>query len=106
MQKLAEAMTEKCIVAGIKLSGGKATVQKSYYKEIGACGVEEKRIAPYLGQLINYLNGDYYAGLDVGFNHAMLQRLRNYTEYTTTYPDPDIGSSVLLIVFIMQCVEQ
>lgn len=93
VQKLAEAMTEKCIVAGIKLSGGKATVQKSYYKEIGACGVEEKRIAPYLGQLINYLNGDYYAGLDVGFNHAMLQRLRNYTEYTTTYSDPDIGSS-------------
>ena len=31
-------MTEKCMVAGIKLSGGKTTVQKSYYKEIGAFG--------------------------------------------------------------------
>ena len=93
VKKLAEAMTEKCMVAGINLSGGKATVQKSYYKDIGAFQVEEKRIYSYLGQLINYLNGDYYAGLDVGFNYDMLQRLRNYTEYTTTYSDPDIGSS-------------
>ena len=93
VQKLAEAMTEKCIVAGINLSGGKAVIQKSYHKEIGACSVEEKRIFPYLGELINYLNGDYYGGLDVGFNYDMLQTLRNYTDYTTTYSDPDIGSS-------------
>ena len=93
VKKLAEAMTEKCMVAGINLSGGKATVQKSYYKDIGAFQVEEKRIYSYLGQLINYLNGDYYAGLDVGFNYDMLQSLRRYTDYTTTYSDPDIGSS-------------
>ena len=93
VQKLAEAMTEKCMVAGINLSGGKAVIQKSYHKEIGACSVEEKRIFPYLGELINYLNGDYYGGLDVGFNYDMLQTLRNYTDYTTTYSDPDIGSS-------------
>ena len=93
VQKLAEAMTEKCIVAGINLSGGKAVIQKSYHKEIGACSVEEKRIFPYLGELINYLKGDYYGGLDVGFNYDMLETLRNYTDYTTTYSDPDIGSS-------------
>tara|TARA_B100001057_G_scaffold482744_1_gene558575 strand:+ start:320 stop:1471 length:1152 start_codon:yes stop_codon:yes gene_type:complete len=93
VQKLAEAMTEKCMVAGINLSGGKAVIQKSYHKKIGACSVEEKRIFPYLGELINYLNGDYYGGLDVGFNYDMLQTLRNYTDYTTTYSDPDIGSS-------------
>ena len=93
VQKLAEAMTEKCMVAGIKLSGGKATVQQSYYKDIGAFAVQEKRVYPYLGELINYLKGDYYGGLDVGFNYNMLQKLRNYTEYTTTYSDPDIGSS-------------
>ena len=81
------------MVAGINLSGGKAVIQKSYHKEIGACSVEEKRIFPYLGELINYLNGDYYGGLDVGFNYDMLQTLRNYTDYTTTYSDPDIGSS-------------
>ena len=55
--------------------------------------MEEKRIPAYLGQLINYLNGDYYAGLDVGFDYTMLERLRGYTEYTTTYSDPNIGSS-------------
>ena len=93
VQKLAEAMTEKCMVAGIKLSGGKAVIQKSYYKDIGACSSEEKRIFPYLGELINYLKGDYYGGLDVGFNYDMLQTLRRYTDYTTTYSDPDIGSS-------------
>ena len=93
VQHLARAMTEKCMVAGIQLSGGKATIQKSYYKEIGAFGLEEKRIPAYLGQLINYLNGDYYAGLDVGFDYTMLERLRGYTEYTTTYSDPNIGSS-------------
>tara|TARA_B100001094_G_scaffold331028_1_gene398009 strand:+ start:2769 stop:3920 length:1152 start_codon:yes stop_codon:yes gene_type:complete len=93
VQKLAEAMTEKCMVAGIKLSGGKSVVQQSYHREIGQCGVEEKRIFPYLGELINHLNGDYYGGLDVGFDYKMLQRLRNYTEYTTTYSDPDIGGS-------------
>ena len=93
VQKLAEAMTEKCMVAGIKLSGGKTAIQKSYHKDIGAFQVEEKRIYPYLGELINYLNGDYYGGLDVGFNFDMLQKLRNYTEFTTTYSDPDIGSS-------------
>ena len=92
VQKLAEAMTEKCMVAGIKLSGGKAVIQKSYYKDIGACSLEEKRIFPYLGELINYLKGDYYGGLDVGFNYNMLQTLRRYTDYTTTYSDPDIGS--------------
>jgi len=93
VQKLAEAMTEKCMVAGIKLSGGKTAIQKSYHKDIGAFQVEEKRIYPYLGELINYLNGDYYGGLDVGFNYDMLQNLRRYTEYTTTYSDPNIGSS-------------
>tara|TARA_B100001027_G_C16254129_1_gene326030 strand:+ start:119 stop:1270 length:1152 start_codon:yes stop_codon:yes gene_type:complete len=93
VQKLAEAMTEKCMVAGIKLSGGKTAIQKSYHKDIGAFQLEEKRIYPYLGELINYLNGDYYGGLDVGFNFDMLQKLRNYTEFTTTYSDPDIGSS-------------
>ena len=35
----------------------------------------------------NYLNGDYYAGLDVGFDYTMLERLRGGTEYTTTYSD-------------------
>jgi len=93
VQKLAEAMTEKCMVAGIKLSGGKTVVQKSYHRDIGAFGVDEKRIYPYLGELINYLNGDYYGGLDVGFNFDMLQNLRRYTDFTTTYSDPDIGSS-------------
>ena len=93
VQKLAEAMTEKCMVAGIKLSGGKTVVQKSYHKDIGAFGVDEKRVYPYLGELINYLNGDYYGGLDVGFNFDMLQQLRRYTDFTTTYSDPDIGSS-------------
>lgn len=93
VQKLAEAMTEKCMVAGIKLSGGKTSIQKSYHKDIGAFQVEEKRIYPYLGELINYLNGDYYGGLDVGFNFDMLQQLRRYTDFTTTYSDPDIGSS-------------
>ena len=92
-QKLAEAMTEKCMVAGIKLSGGKTTIQQSYHKEIGAFSVEEKRIYPYLGELINYLKGDYYGGLDVGFDFNMLEKLRRYTDYTTTYSDPDIGSS-------------
>jgi glutamate dehydrogenase/leucine dehydrogenase len=71
VQKLAEAMTEKCMVAGIKLSGGKATVQQSYHKDIGAFAVQEKRVYPYLGELINYLKGDYYGGLDVGFNYNM-----------------------------------
>ena len=93
VQKLAEAMTEKCMVAGIKLSGGKTAIQKSYHRDIGAFQVEEKRIYPYLGELINYLNGDYYGGLDVGFNFDMLQQLRRYTDFTTTYSDPDIGSS-------------
>ena len=93
VQKLAEAMTEKCMVAGIKLSGGKTAIQKSYHKDIGAFQVEEKRVYPYLGELINYLNGDYYGGLDVGFNFDMLQQLRRYTDFTTTYSDPDIGSS-------------
>ena len=93
VQKLSEAMTEKCMVAGIKLSGGKTVVQQSYHKDIGAFNVDEKRIYPYLGELINYLNGDYYGGLDVGFNFDMLQNLRRYTDFTTTYSDPDIGSS-------------
>ena len=93
VQKLAQAMTEKCMVAGIQLSGGKATIQKNYYKNIGACQLDEKRLYPYLGELINYLKGDYYGGLDVGFNYEMLKRLRNFTEYTTTYSDPDVGSS-------------
>ena len=53
----------------------------------------KKKNVSYLENLINYLKGDYYAGLDVGFNYNMLQKLRNYTEYTTTYSDPDIGSS-------------
>ena len=93
VQKLAEAMTEKCMVSGIKLSGGKTAIQKSYHKDIGAFTIDEKRIYPYLGELINYLNGDYYGGLDVGFNFDMLQNLRRYTDFTTTYSDPDIGSS-------------
>ena len=93
VKKLAEAMTEKCMVAGIKLSGGKAVIQKSYHRDIGACGVDEKRIYPYLGELINYLKGDYYGGLDAGFNFDMLEKLRRYTEYTTTYSHPDIGGA-------------
>lgn len=90
---LSRAMTEKCMVAGIKLSGGKTVIQKTYHKDIGACGVEEKRIYPYLGELINYLKGDYYGGLDAGFDFNMLEKLRRYTDYTTTYSHPDIGGA-------------
>ena len=45
-----------------------------------------------LGELINYLKGDYYGGLDVGFDYSMLQKLRKYTDFTTQYSNPDIGS--------------
>ena len=93
VKKLAQAMTEKCLVAGINLSGGKTAIQKNYYRNIGACQINEKRMYHYLGELINYLKGDYYGGLDVGFNYDMLQQLREHTEYTTTYSDPDVGSS-------------
>ena len=33
VKKLAEAMTEKCAVAGIDLSGGKTAIQKNFYKD-------------------------------------------------------------------------
>ena len=78
---------------------------KIYYKEIGAFGLEEKEFK-LIWTTPNYLNGDYYAGLDVGFDYTMLERLRGYTEYTTTYSDPNIGSPALLTVFIMLCVVQ
>ena len=74
------------------------------HKDIGAFGVDEKRIYPYLGELINYPNGDYYGGFDVGFNFDMLQQLRRYTDFTTTYSDPDIGSSMYSI-WCLQCNE-
>ena len=93
VKKLAEAMTEKCIVTGIDLSGGKTAVQKNFYKNKKAFKVEQDNFYPCLGELINYLNGDYYGGLDVGFDYGMLQKLRNYTDFTTKYSSPDIGSS-------------
>ena len=61
-------MTTKCAIAGIKLSGGKAVIQKVIHKPIGDFGVEPKRIMAWLGKTINYFKGDYYAGLDVGFD--------------------------------------
>ena len=73
VKKLAEAMTEKCMVAGIDLSGGKTAIQKTFYKNNKAFKVEQKNFYPCLGELINYLNGDYYGGLDVGFDYTMLQ---------------------------------
>ena len=90
---LAKAMTTKCAIAGIKLSGGKTVIQKVIHKPIGDFGVEPKRIMAWLGETINYFKGDYYAGLDVGFDYAMLQHLRQYTDYTATYSDPNVGSS-------------
>ena len=90
---LSKAMTTKCAIAGIHLSGGKTVIQGVVHKEIGDFGVHPKRIMSWLGQTINYLNGDYYAGLDVGFDYAMLQDLRHYTDYTATYSDPNVGSS-------------
>lgn len=92
VKKLAEAMTEKCMVAGIDLSGGKTAIQKTFYKNNKAFKVEQKNFYPCLGELINYLNGDYYGGLDVGFDYTMLQKLTNYTDFTTKYSNPDIGS--------------
>ena len=92
VKKLAEAMTEKCMVAGIDLSGGKTAIQKNFYKNNKAFAVEQKNFYPCLGELINYLNGDYYGGLDVGFDYTMLQKLTDYTDFTTKYSNPDIGS--------------
>lgn len=90
---LSKAMTEKCAVAGIQLGGGKAVIEGVLHRETGNLGVEPKRIIGWLGEAINYLKGDYYAGLDVGFDHSMLLKLRNFTDYTATYSDPDVGSS-------------
>lgn len=90
---LSKAMTEKCAVAGIKLGGGKTVVEGVIHRETGNLGVEPKRIIGWLGEAINYLKGDYYAGLDVGFDYNMLSQLRNFTDYTATYSDPDVGSS-------------
>ena len=42
VKKLAEAMTEKCMVAGIDLSGGKTAIQKTFYKNNKAFKVEQK----------------------------------------------------------------
>ena len=92
VKKLAEAMTEKCVVAGINMSGGKTAIQKSFYKNSKAFKVDQKNFYPCLGELINYLNGDYYGGLDVGFDYTMLQKLTAYTDFTTKYSNPDIGS--------------
>ena len=92
VKKLAEAMTEKCVVAGINMSGGKTAIQKSFYKNSKAFKVDQKNFYPCLGELINYLNGDYYGGLDVGFDYTMLQKLTAYTDFTTRYSNPDIGS--------------
>tara|TARA_Y100000591_G_C21851854_1_gene712240 strand:+ start:3405 stop:4565 length:1161 start_codon:yes stop_codon:yes gene_type:complete len=90
---LSKAMTTKCAIAGIQLSGGKSVVQGVIHKPIGDFGVDPKRVIGWLGEAINYLKGDYYAGLDVGFNFDMLTKLRLHTEYTATYSDPDVGSS-------------
>jgi leucine dehydrogenase len=90
---LSRAMTEKCAVAGIKLGGGKTVIEGVLHRETGNLGVEPKRIIGWLGEAINYLKGDYYAGLDVGFDYSMLQQLRNFTDYTATYSDPNVGSS-------------
>ena len=48
-------MTEKCMVAGIDLSGGKTAIQKNFYKNNKAFKVEQKNFYPCLGELINYL---------------------------------------------------
>ncbi len=90
---LSRAMTTKCAIAGIQLSGGKTVIEGIVHKETGNLGVEPKRILGWLGEAINYLKGDYYAGLDVGFDFDMLTKLRLYTEYTATYSDPNVGSS-------------
>ena len=92
VKKLAEAMTEKCAVAGIDLSGGKTAIQKNFYKDNKAFKVKQNNFYQCLGELINYLKGDYYGGLDVGFDYSMLQKLRKYTDFTTRYSNPDIGS--------------
>lgn len=93
VKKLAEAMTEKCAVADIDLSGGKTAIQKIFYKDDKPFKVDQDSFYPCLGELINYLKGDYYGGLDVGFDYSMLQKLRAYTNFTTQYSNPDIGSS-------------
>lgn len=92
VKKLAEAMTEKCAVAGIDLSGGKTAIQKTFYKDNKAFKLKQNNFYQCLGELINYLKGDYYGGLDVGFDYSMLQKLRKYTDFTTQYSNPDIGS--------------
>ena len=85
-------MTDKCAVASIDLSGGKTAVQKTFYKDNKAFKVKQNNFYQCLGELINYLKGDYYGGLDVGFDYSMLQKLRKYTDFTTQYSNPDIGS--------------
>ena len=46
VKKLAEAMTEKCMVAGIDLSGGKTAIQKTFYKNNKEPEIEIKKAKP------------------------------------------------------------
>lgn len=76
--RLAEAMTYKCVLAGVPGSGGKTVVMSDRLHDRPAAMAK-------LGEIIESLGGIYQAGPDVGFGADDDAALRSTTQYIACF---------------------
>ena len=78
--RLAQGMSYKNAMAGLKLGGGKAVILKGPAFD-GADAVYER-----FGDFVNTLQGDYITAEDVGMTVDIMQTIRRRTKYVTGLP--------------------
>jgi leucine dehydrogenase len=76
--RLAQAMTYKCVLAGVPGSGGKTVVMVDRLRD-------REQAMVVLGQVIESLGGAYQAGPDVGFTAADEAALRRSTTHVASF---------------------
>ena len=79
--RLARAMTHKCALADLPAGGGKIVL-------LDTPGVPLEAQYEHVGDLVQGLNGRYFAGPDVGAGEAELAAVRRRTSWVTD-PGPD-----------------
>jgi len=79
--RLARAMTHKCALAGLPAGGGKVVL-------LDTPGAPLEAQYEHVGDLVQRLNGRYFAGPDVGAGDVELAAVRRRTQWVTD-PGPD-----------------
>lgn len=92
--RLSKTMTYKAALAGLKYGGGKGVIIYSPYKKTRA-------LLKSYTEKINYLNGHFITGADVGLNERDVKIMRRYSPFIvglSSFPEKYTASGLFLAI--------